>query len=260
MRQLTFTYLILGVVFLFSSCSHKQYQSLFERKNSISDTSSRKNNITVSEYRIKSQDILEIRNLQNSKNIADINPSLTASSQGGTTTAPETFQVEEDGTIALTGLGHVQVAGLTRFEAQKLIQDLYHESLLKNPIIELKIINLKVSIFGEIKSQGNYPLIKDKTTLVEVIGQAGGLTEKANEKDIKIIRGSEKKQQVIDIDFSDIKSINAPNTTLQSGDIIYISQNKRAVRNDNLQNFSSVFQPALILFNTALIIFTLIKK
>jgi polysaccharide biosynthesis/export protein len=261
MRQLTFTYLIPGVVFLFRSCSNKQYQSLFERKNSIVDTISQKNIAPVAEYRIKSQDILEIRNLQNSKNIVDLNPTtINSVSQGSATTVPETFQVEEDGSVALTGLGHVPVAGLTRFEAQKLIEGLYHQTLLKNPIIELKIINLKVGIFGEIKTQGNYPLVKDKTTLVEVIGEAGGLTEKANEKAIKIIRGSGKKQQVIEVDFSDMKSINAPNTILQSGDVIYISQNKRAVRNDNLQNFSFIVQPALILFNTALIIFTLVKK
>jgi polysaccharide export outer membrane protein len=261
MRQLTFTYLIPGVVFLFSSCSNKQYQSLFERKNSIVDTTSQKNIAPVAEYRIKSQDILEIRNLQNSKNIVDLNPTtINSASQGSATTVPESFQVEEDGTVALTGLGHVQVVGLTRYEAQKKIEDLYHKDFLKNPIIALKIINLKVSIFGEIKAQGNYPLVKDKTTLIEVIGEAGGLTEKANEKDIKIIRGTEKKQQVIEVDFSDIKSINAPNTILQSGDIIYIGQNKRAVRNDNLQNFSFIVQPALILFNTALIILTFIKR
>ena len=260
MRKLTYTYLILGVIFLSTACSTRQYQSLFQRKNALSDTLSQKNIAPVAEYRIKSQDILEIRNLQNSKNIVDLNPTtINASSQGNATTAPETFQVEEDGSVALTGLGHVPVAGLTRFEAQKLIEGLYHQTLLKNPIIELKIINLKVSIFGEVKTQGNYALVKDKTTLVEVISEAGGLTEKANEKTIKIIRGTEKKQQVIEVDFSDIKSINAPNTILQSGDIIYISQNKRAARNDNLQNFSFIVQPALILFNTALIIFTLIK-
>jgi len=137
---------------------------------------------------------------------------------------------------------------------------LYAKALLVNPIIELKIINLKVTILGEIKGQGNYQLVKDRTTLVELIGQAGGLTDQADEKDIKIIRGSEKNPTVISVDLSDIGSINNPKSILQSGDIIYIEQSKRAARNNNLQNFSVILQPALILFNTALIIFTLVKK
>jgi len=262
MRRLISSYLILAAIFICTSCSDKQYQTLFQEKKSLSDTSTQKKDTIINYYHIKSQDILEIRNLQNSKSIVDLNPSasITSSSQGVATTQPETFQVEEDGTVALTGLGHVRVAGLTRFEAQKLIESLYHNALLKDPIIALKIVNLKVTILGEIKGQGNYALIKDKTTLVELIGEAGGLTDKANEKNIKIIRGTEKNPKVFEIDLNNIRSINQPGTILQSGDIIYVAQSGRAARGDNLQNFSTLFQPVLILFNTFLILFTLIHK
>ena len=121
-------------------------------------------------------------------------------------------------------------------------------------------MNLKVTLLGESKSQGNFILTKDKTTLVELIGQAGGLTEKANEKNIKIIRGSESNPQVTQINLDNIGSINDPNAILQSGDIIYIAQNRRAIRNDNLQNFSSIVQPAILLLNTVLLVFALIRR
>lgn len=257
--NLGYTFLIIGILLLFESCSNKQYQALFERKRSISDSSSRPSSGNSTYYHIKPQDVLQIRNLQNSKNIADLNPVTSGSVQVGNSTGGDTFQVEDDGTIALTGLGHVQVAGLTRFEAQKLIEDLYRKTFLKNPIIELRITNLKVTIFGEIKSPGAFPLIKDKTTLIELIGEAGGLTERANETNIKIIRGNEKIPKVTQIDLSNIESINDPRAVLQSGDIIYITENRRAIRNEKLQNFSSIFQPAILLFNTALIIITLIR-
>jgi polysaccharide export outer membrane protein len=262
MHKLLYPYLILAVVFCCTSCSNRQYQVLFQqRKTASADTTSPKPEVAAYKYHIKSQDILEIRNLQNSKNIVDLTPSQAAvSSQGGATTQSETYQVEEDGTVALTGLGHVAVVGLTRYEAQKKIEDLYQKTFLKQPIIALKIINLKVTILGEIKSQGNYQLTKDKTTLIELIGEAGGLTDKANEKNIKIIRGSEQNPQVTEINLNDISAINDPAALLQSGDIIYIAQNKRATRTDNLQSLSTVIQPALILFNTALIIFTLVHK
>jgi polysaccharide export outer membrane protein len=260
MHKLTYAFLISAVIFTCTSCSNKQYQVLFQQKKALSDTGSAKAQAVVVEpYRIQPQDILQIRNLQDTKFITNLTP-VSNNTSGGNASQGEVFQVAADSTVDLPAIGKTRIVGLTRVDAQKLIQDLYAKALLVNPIIELKIINLKVTILGEIKGQGNYQLVKDRTTLVELIGQAGGLTDQADEKDIKIIRGSEKNPTVISVDLSDIGSINNPKSILQSGDIIYIEQSKRAARNNNLQNFSVILQPALILFNTALIIFTLVKK
>ncbi|WP_188834425.1 polysaccharide biosynthesis/export family protein [Mucilaginibacter rubeus] len=242
---------------MLTSCSSKQYQYLFEQKNNVTDTLSKASDVAISPYRIKAQDILQIRNLQSIKYIVDEAPSTNAGGGGGGGTAGQTFQVEDDGTVALPVIGHVKVAGLTRPEAAKQIEGLYRTNLLKDPIIELKIINLKVTMLGEIKGQGNYTLTKDRTTLVEMIGEAGGLTDKANEANVKIIRGDQKNPQVTEINLRDIQSINDPRAILQSGDVIYIAQNKRTIRNDKLQNLSVITQPVLLLLNTALIIFTL---
>jgi polysaccharide export outer membrane protein len=259
MRQIIFLYLILAAFLICTSCSNKQYQALFQERKALPDSSVLKGPVNVNEYHIKSQDLLQIRNLQDIKYIVNDAP-VNANTTGGTASQGQTFKVEDDGTVALPVLGRLQVAGLTRVEAQNLIEGLYRKTLLKDPIIELKIVNLEVTVLGEIKGQGNYILTKDKTTLVELIGEAGGLTDKADEKNIKIIRGTGKNLAVTKIDLNNIRSIGDPAAILQSGDIIYIAQNKRATRSENLQNFSTVFQPVLILFNTALILYTLIHK
>lgn len=259
MRSLLYFSVILLFIFFFTSCSNKQYQTLFQQQKIITDTSLQKNAVTLNQYHIKSQDILQIRNLQDMKFIANQLPPDQGSGGGGTSMG-QSYQVEADGAVALPVIGRVQVAGLTRVEAQQLVENLYRKVLLNNPIIELKIINLKVTLLGEVKAQGSYNLVKDKTTLVELIGEAGGISEKADERTVKIIRGTERNPQVTIIDLNDISSINDPKAVLQSGDIIYIAQNKRAVRSDNLQSLTVLVQPALLLFNTALIIFTLIRK
>jgi polysaccharide export outer membrane protein len=256
MRVLFFICFV-GIVVLGSSCSYKQNQILFEKKASV-DTVLQKTAIVS--YRIQPQDILQVRNLQNLKYIVDEVPSATGIANGLTAAQGQTFQVEEDGTVALPAIGHVQVAGLTRTQATKLIEDLYRKNLLKDPIIELKVVNLKVTLLGEVKSPGNFPIIKDNTTLVELIGQAGGLTAAANEKNIKIIRGKNNTQNVTEIDLSNINSLSDPRANLQNGDIIYVAQNKRAIRTENLQNLNTWVQPALLLLNTALIIFTLSRQ
>jgi polysaccharide biosynthesis/export protein len=259
MRGLNYTYLTIAIFLFCTSCSDKQYQTLFLKQKALSDSTSKKATAKIVDYQIKSQDILQVRNLQDIKYIVNESP-ITAGAAGGNASQGQEFQVQDDSTVALPVIGHVKVIGLTRAEAQKIIEDQYRKVLLRDPIIDLKIINLKVTVLGEVKGQGNFVLTKDRTTLVELIGQAGGLTDKANEKNVKIIRGTEANPKVIDVDLSDISSVNDPRTILQSGDIIYIAENKRASRGDNLQNFSTVFQPALLLFNTALIIFTLIHN
>jgi polysaccharide export outer membrane protein len=259
----TLIYILLIGTLICSSCSFKQQQVLFQQPNPASEAQAGQaiSGNGTSDYRIKSQDILQIRNLQSIKYIVDETPSSATAASGGTNASQgQTYQVEDDGTVALPVIGHVAIAGLTRAEAAKQIEDLYRKNLLKDPIIELKIVNLKVTILGEIKSQGNFPLVKDKTNLIEMIGEAGGLTDRANEKTIKIIRGDPKNPQVTVVDLSQIKTLADPNMILQNNDIIYIAQNKRAVKNEQLQNVTNTLSPALIILNTALIIYTLIHR
>ena len=256
---------LLLAVFVCSSCSTRQQQLLFKERTTNPDTakiSPANSGNGTSDYRIRSQDILQIRNLQNIKYIVDEAPATTTSSNSNSsiTTQGQTYQVEDDGTVALPVIGRVPVVGLTRAEAAKHIEDLYRKDVLKDPIIDLKIINLKVTMLGEIRVQGNFPLVKDKTNLIEMIGEAGGLTERANEKNIKIIRGDPKNPQITEVDLSKTGALADPRIILQNNDIIYIAQNKRAVKNDNLQNINTTLQPALIILNTALIIYTLIHR
>jgi len=253
MRILTNIFLPVLLLFSLASCSNRPYQVLFTQKGMNSDTISAKTNPNLGGYRIKPQDMLQIRNLQNMSYIVDA-PTTSGSSVSGGGGTGQTYQVDDDGTVALPVIGHIAVAGLTRAQAAKLVENLYRKSLLKDPIIELKIANQKVTLLGEFTAQGNFPLVKDRTTLVEMIGQAGGLSKNANETNIKIIRGDQKNPDITFVNLRDIESINDPKAILLNGDIVYVSPNKRAIRNENLQNVSSLVQPVLLLINTALLI------
>lgn len=249
-----------------NSCSFKQQQLLFQQEKSVID-SARNNEPNsgsgTSDYHIRSQDLLQIRNLQSIKYIVDdlpVTPGNNVGAGGGTSSSGQTFQVDDEGMVALPALGRIQIAGLTRVQAEQQIEALYRKNLLVNPIIELKITNLKITFLGEIKNQGNFPLVKDKTNLIEMIGEAGGLTDKANEKNIKIIRGDPKNPQITEVDLSQLKTIGDPRIILQNNDIIYIAQNKRAVKSDQLLNFSTTVSPLLIILNSALILYTLIRR
>jgi len=179
---------------------------LFERNSPLAiDTAPNQAALYVN--RIKPDDQLQIRNLQSTKYLVD-DAASTSTNSG---LASQVFIVEEDGRVKLPVIGSVPVAGLSRAEAQAKIERLYNDTLFSasNPaIIDLKIINLKVTLFGEVKGAGNYLLVKEKTTLIDILGQAGGISNSGDEKNVKIIRG--KNQEVIPVDLSNIRTIADP--------------------------------------------------
>lgn len=246
--------IVSSILFASFSCSNKQKQALFEKKT---NTISQKNKaFDPPNYRIKPGDLIQVKNLQN-KNLI-VNESLTKEKEVSNNNKEQTYLVEQDSTIGLPILGRIKIAGLTRWEAANQVELRYRKEL-KDPIIELKIINLKVTLLGEVKNQGIYNLSKDHTRLIEILGEAGGLTDKASSKNVKIIRGGMQDPQVIDLDLTDISTLSDTRTLLENNDIIYIAQNKRAIRSDKLQSMSAILQPIIALLNTALLIYTITR-
>jgi polysaccharide export outer membrane protein len=117
-----------------SSCSYRQHQLLFQSQTPIVDSGQNNQGKGTSDYRIKSQDILQIRNLQNPKFIVDETPTAVGSA-GGVGGLGQAYQVEEDGNVALPVLGRVHIAGFTRSEAAKQIEGLYR----KNPAVKIRL-------------------------------------------------------------------------------------------------------------------------
>lgn len=199
-------------------------------------------------YRIKSNDILAIRNLQDLRLITPIDNQIQTQSQ-------LTYRVDMDGLVTLPVVGTLTIAGLSRKEASDKIQSLYKQTLLKDPIIDVSVVNLKVTVLGEFTKQGNFLLEKENTTLIDIIGEAGGITARANPKTVKIIRGNRQNPEIIYVNLKDINSLANPKLILQNDDIIYMEPQGIYGTGERVQSFSTILQPVLLILNTALIIY-----
>jgi len=202
-------------------------------------------------YRIKANDALSIRNIQDDSFL-----SATFESKGG---AANIFRVEDDGMVILPVINAVSVVGLTRKEASDKIQALYKKNLLKDPLIELTVLNLKVTLFGEFGSQGNFLLEKENTSLIDIIGLAGGITPRANPKTLKIIRGDRSNPEIIYVNLRNINSLASPKLILQNNDILYIEPLPIYNTSERLQSVSIVLQPLVLIVSTALILLNFTK-
>lgn len=213
-------------------------------------------------YRIKAHDLLAIRNIQNKEfgatNMSN-NTSYTSNTQNGIIPNVISYEVPLDGNVNLPAIGKVGVVGLNRIEAAFKIQELYKLKLLPDPIIELCIVNLKVTLLGEFNRQGNYLLQRDNITLIDIIGEAGGITKNADPKTLKIIRGDKSHPELIYVNMSDINSLASKKLVLQNNDIIVLLPSKGSAMGDKLQTFNNILQPMLVVANLAVLIFTLTR-
>ena len=252
---------------LFSACAARKERSLFNATTDVV-TDTIKQVYVVNEqgvdsyYKIKQGDLIAIRNVQNKEFGATSSSTASANSSNnvsGDIKNVLSYEVEPDGAVNLPAIGKVQVEGLGRREAKSKIEQIYKEKLLPDPIIELSIVNLKVTLLGEFSKQGNFLLERDHTTLIEIIGEAGGITKTADPKTLKIIRGDKSNPEIIYVNLNDINSLASKKLILQNNDIIVLQTTKAAALSEKLQGLNNVLQPLLVVVNLAVLIFTVTR-
>lgn len=216
-------YLLLIVLFT-ASCSYKKKNVLFKTPQKIrtdqpvyilgKDSTSGSNK--EYRHRIKPGDRLVIRFLNN----YDIGQ---ASIQSATSTANaddegnKGYLVNYDSTVTLPLIGRVNLVSLSRLEAAKKLESEYGKFVI-NPIIEVNIANLSVTVLGEVISPGKILIDKENTTVVDAIALSGGLKDTGKKNRIRIIRG----QEVILVDLKKIESLYNKAIIIQDGDIVYV--------------------------------------
>jgi polysaccharide export outer membrane protein len=134
------------------------------------------------------------------------------------------YGVDPNGDINMPVLGKLHVEGLTKPQLEKLLLDKL-EPYVKNPVVNISFLNFRVLTLGEVTRQG-FQLVNEKSTLVDAIAQAGGLTESAERKNILLIRQlTGGKKQYTYFNLNDASVFASPYFQLQQNDIIYVQPN-----------------------------------
>lgn len=243
---------------LFVSCSYKGQNSLLktnEKPRGDQDVYV-VNRSTVSDtgyvHRIKSGDRIAVKFLNNydltkSTFNVDANPTIEAG-----------YVVDGNGFTNMPLVGKVQLSGLTREQASKKLEKLY-STILNNPIIEVSIVSIKVNVFGEVARQGKFLIDRDNLTLLDLISEAGGLTNKAKKKQVRIIRGDPNNPQVIVADLTKIGILRYQELLIQDNDIVIVDQLRVYKISDPTTAVGTAIQPFLLIVNTLAILATITK-
>lgn len=141
------------------------------------------------------------------------------------------MDVSSEGNITLPLVGKVQVAGMDLIRAENELVKVIDAEYIVNPEVVIEMVSGKkkifnLSILGEVKKPGSYEVetTADKLFLLEAISTAGGFSDIANIKKIKIMRKKDGKNEVIHANAENIISGKDSDVVLAEGDVVHVSE------------------------------------
>jgi polysaccharide export outer membrane protein len=156
-------------------------------------------------------------------NLGNIAAAQAGISSGANAT-PNGFIVDQLGAVQLPYLGSVKVEGLSTNEARVMIEaKLQSGKFLTKPIVNLRLVNFKISILGDVARSGVYPVQSERITVIEALSMAGDLNITAKRNDVLLIRENQGKRQQIRLDLQSKELFNSPYYYLQNNDVLVVT-------------------------------------
>jgi polysaccharide export outer membrane protein len=145
------------------------------------------------------------------------------------------YLVTPEGTITMPILEDINVGGVTTSNVEQKIKDrLINEGYLVNPTVQVRVINNKFTILGEVRSPGVISFTEQSISLLDALAMAGDLTSAGIREDIKLIRELDGKRLVYHIDLTTASWMSNPEYRIRQNDVIMVTPNKLKVNSAGL--------------------------
>ncbi|MCP2044249.1 polysaccharide biosynthesis/export family protein [Pontibacter sp. HSC-36F09] len=137
----------------------------------------------------------------------------------------EGYLVDENGFINFPVLGKVALAGLTRNEAiEKFSKEL--QPHLKDPIINIRFLNYKITVVGEVNRPATFTIPTQKINILEALGMAGDMTAFGKRENVLVIREEDGVRKMTRLNLNSKDVLNSPYFYLQQNDVVYVEPDK----------------------------------
>lgn len=217
---------VIAAAFAFNSCSSYKNIPYFQDLNDPKFQEKIKN---YSPVIIQQADLLGINvTSRNPESSTIFNYNLTPINGGYTITENNPvvgYLVDENGEIHLPLIGSLKVAGLPTTE----VRDILNQKLLtfyKDPVVNVRIINFKVSVFGDVLRPNVYTVQDERITITQAIALAGDLNITALRNNVLLIRDQDGVRQYIHIDLTSKNLFDSPYFYLKNRDEIYVQPSR----------------------------------
>ena len=147
------------------------------------------------------------------------------------------YTLDEEGNLRLPQLDKIKLSELTIAKAETRIEEKLRE-YVKDPVVQIKLLNFKVHILGEVNKPGTLNVVDGKINLVEAISQCGDLTIFAKRDNITVVRTAKDSSKVFGrVDLTKRNVFSSPFFNLKQGDVVYVEfKREKLLANDVVQN------------------------
>lgn len=207
-----------------------QYEDLVYFRKIEKDDDSRVQllNDTMGNYvalKVQRNDILAITVHSFDPNLAApfnlIQPGTAGGAIGGGASPFTSYFVDEKGEIDFPVLGKINLLGMTASEAETLFIDSL-KLYLKEPVVDIRFINFRISVLGEVNQPGTFVINNERITVLEALGMAGDLTPYSNRSNILVIREQNGYRLYGELNLQSDEIFKSEFFYLKQGDLIYV--------------------------------------
>ena len=154
----------------------------------------------------------------------------------------QTYLVDNEGYIEFPTLGRLHVGGLTKNEVESIIKEKLTPNFTNAPIVNVRMVNYKISIIGEVVRPNTYTISNEKVNVFEALALAGDLTIYGRRDGVKLIReNADGTKQIVPLNLNDANLIYSPYYYLQQNDVLYVEPNKAKAQNSDIGSMTSLW-------------------
>ena len=258
---------LIGSIFLFS-CAAPQRTVYFRTNDAVDSSVQVVAGSKEFESVIQSDDILAI-NITSISSVYDKDPvmifkeggtpyNVTAGAgSGGSSSAQNAgYLVDKQGFIDFPVLGKINVQGQTIRDAKSTIASKL-KAYIKEPVVEVRIINYKVVVLGEVGHPGTIIAPNHKINIIEAIAAAGDIPITGKKDNVLIVRENGPNREFARLNLNSRDIFQSPYYYLKQNDIIYVEASK--VRRQESSTFLRIYLPVIsTIVSTALAVYAVI--
>lgn len=153
-----------------------------------------------------------------------------SSNTNNTENSTEYYLVNTQGDIEMPVIGEIHVAGLNKQQLSELIaSEIYPKYVKTSPTVEVRLMNFKVTVLGQVKSPGVYTSKNERLNILEALAMAGDLDIMGDRENVMLIRNNpDGTREVQRLNLHDRNLLLSPYFNLHQNDFIYVEPNRSA--------------------------------
>lgn len=244
--------LLLLVIFILSSCGSAKREDIVYFQDASNFETLVDNNKTATKFKVDDLVSIYVSSLDPEASVPfnlmrGARESIPGMGGGSGRLEQVDYLVDQDGMIDFPVIGKIKISGLSPDELRIRLRELLSD-YLKDPIINIRLRNFKVTVLGEVTRPGTYPINSEQITIMEALGLAGDMSLRAVRDNVLVIRTFEGTKVYTRIDLTSKELTKSPVYYLTQNDVVYVEPNKQGRK-------ESVIDPLLPVYLT---LFTLL--